>query len=191
MKKTLFTLSLIIMAIMTSCHSTKNGTETPAAESTSVVIGHSANAGETPRANYLPRAVIYKTSGDFDSNVPVTLDAGRTSLVSYPAPTDLTDASTPVRLADGWLLDRRGITPTTAFTRWTYDEYAALPAAPSAEAILAAVIPGARVTEIRRLPFYVGEATDTEAINRLITDSLTTLPVVYAAPTLKTPSHNN
>ena len=81
---------------------------------------------------FLPRAVIYRTNGDYDDRVPVTLDATRTSIVSYPAPTDITSASVPLVLADGWLLDRRGgISVNSAFLDWTYAQYAAMSHTPS------------------------------------------------------------
>lgn len=83
----------------------------------------------------LPRAVIYKTTGDYYDNVPVTMDATWTRVVSYPAPSDLIvggQLAKPVRLKDGYLLDRRGVTEHTAFLDYSYEDYAALPAAPSA-----------------------------------------------------------
>lgn len=97
-------------------------------------------------------ARIYKTSGDFDNLVPITLSADGRSVVSFPAPSDLTGQSTPVKLTDGWLLDRRGVGRHTAFTRYTYAEYAALAQAPSPEALLKAVIPGAVVTQLIATP---------------------------------------
>lgn len=118
---------------------------------------------------YMPRAVIYKTSGDYADNVPVQL-APDGSIASYPAPSDVApDRSTPVALADGFLLDRRGISPAAAFTRYTYAEYAALPQAPTPEQIRAAIIPGARVTEMFSLPMTPSEArADTAAVNEMI-----------------------
>lgn len=68
----------------------------------------------------MPKARIYRTNGDYRDKVPVNLDAARSTVVSYPAPTDLT--ALPVQLADGYLLDLRGIGPNTAFTSYTYAE---------------------------------------------------------------------
>lgn len=60
------------------------------------------------KSGFVPQAVIYRTDGDYFDNVPVTLDRrGGTALVSYPAPGDLTKSSMPIRLAEGYLLDRR------------------------------------------------------------------------------------
>lgn len=107
-------------------------------------------------------------SGDYADNVPVTL-APDGAIISYPAPTDLTDRSTPLPLADGWWLDRRGISANSVFTRYTYSEYRALPAAPTPTELKASVIPGARVTATLQLPMTVSEATaDTAAANAAI-----------------------
>ena len=118
----------------------------------------------------MPRAVIYRTNGDYNDLVTVTLDASRSSLVSYPAPTDVTVASAPLIMTGGWLLDRRGgIGPNSAFLDWTYAEYSRLSATPSPSEILDHVIPDARVTAVRRLPIAATEAmTDTVWVNDYI-----------------------
>lgn len=123
---------------------------------------------------FLPRAVIYRTNGDYDDRVPVTLDATRTSIVSYPAPTDVTSASAPLVLADGWLLDRRGgISMNSAFLDWTYAQYAAMSHAPSIAEIMAHIIPEARVTAIRALPLTAtGALADTARVNTMIRSKL-------------------
>lgn len=149
--------------------------------------GSAATAVSAPAVSQaIPRAVIYRTSGDYNDNVPVTLDASRQRIISYPAPSDITPASTPVVLTDGWLLDRRGISPGSAFTRYTYGEYASLPAVPTAAQLMEAIIPQAIVTEIRRLPLSINEAqADTALCNRLITRSPDECPIIYQAPILK------
>ncbi|MDO4319049.1 MAG: hypothetical protein Q4C34_00600 [Bacteroidales bacterium] len=118
----------------------------------------------------LPQAVIYTTSGDYDNLVPVTLSPDGKSIVSYPAPSDVSpETSAPLHVAHGYLLDRRGIGMYTAFTRYTYDRYAALPEAPSPEQLLDSIIPGARVTTMYSLPVTASEAAaDTALVNRLI-----------------------
>lgn len=123
----------------------------------------------TPIHRALPRAVIYKTDGDYRDNVPVTLNAAGTALISFPAPTDITDFSTPLPLADGYLLDRRGVSENSRFTRYTYAQYRALPAPPAPAALIDSIIPGARVTVIHRLDITLQQALgDTAAVNDLI-----------------------
>lgn len=115
-----------------------------------------------------PKAVAYRMSGDYADNVSVTL-APNGTIISYPAPTDLTDRSAPLPLADGWWLDRRGISANSVFTRYTYSKYRALPAAPTPAELKASLIPGARVTATLQLSMTVAEATaDTAAANAAI-----------------------
>lgn len=113
----------------------------------------------------MPRARVYRMNGNYADNVPVGTDgAGR--IVSFPAPGDVSAASKPVPLAGGWWLDRRGVGHRTAFTRFTYEEYAALPQAPSVAQLTDAIIPGARVTAVEELPWTLREAeADTAAVN--------------------------
>lgn len=130
---------------------------------------------DAPTHRALPRAVIYKTDGDYRDNVPVTLNAAGTALVSYPAPSDLTERSAPLQLADGYLLDRRGVSMNTRFTRYTYARYRKLDAAPSPATLIDSIIPGARVTELHRLNITPQQAlSDTAAVNNLIRSSFRT-----------------
>lgn len=116
----------------------------------------------------IPHAVAYRTDGDYADCVPVNL-APDGSLASYPAPSDISAASEPLPLVDGFLLDRRGIGPNTVFTRYTYRQYAALPQAPSQQQLLDSVIPGSRVNEMVVLPMTTSEAlADTAAVNEYI-----------------------
>lgn len=107
-------------------------------------------------AAMMPKAVIYRTSAPSASLVPVTLGPDG-KLISYPAPTDL--GAEPATLRDGWMLDTRGISDGTRFTRWTYSEYRSLSAAPSPAEILAAVQPEPRITEIVKLPTSAAQTT--------------------------------
>lgn len=126
----------------------------------------------------LPQARIYRTSVDVDAMVPVTVNPVDGSLISYPAPTDITGASMPVVLHDGWLLDRRGISPDTRFTSYTYSRYHDLTSAPTPEQLKASIVPDARVTEIVSLPYKVGEVTPAMA-DSLISAGLPGCTVTY------------
>ena len=126
----------------------------------------------------LPQAQIYRTSTDVDALVPVTVNPVDGSLISYPAPSDITGASMPVVLHDGWLLDRRGISPDTRFTSYTYSRYHDLLTAPTPEELKASIVPDARVTEIVSLPYKVGEVTPAMA-DSLISAGLPGCTVTY------------
>lgn len=111
------------------------------------------------------RALAFRMSGDYAGNVPLTLAADG-SLASYPAPSDISADSAPLPLADGWWLDRSGVTEETVFSRYTLAQYAVLKEAPSPGELLASVIPGAKVTAVAPLPMYQQEAlADTAAVN--------------------------
>lgn len=113
----------------------------------------------------LPRALVYKTSVPCVDNVAISLNDSRTAVQSFPAPTDVSAASTPIVLPDGWLLDRRGLGPNTAFITLTYEQYAALPSAPTTAELMKMIIPDARVTEARRLSMTPQQAAaDTAAV---------------------------
>ncbi len=116
-----------------------------------------------------PVAVIYRTEGDCRYLVPVNVADGR--LISYPDPSDITEESSPLPLADGYWLDRRGgVGDNTRFTKWTYAEYRKLNAAPSTKEILANLNPAARVTQVVRLNEMTPQeaAADTAAVNAMI-----------------------
>ncbi len=127
-----------------------------------------------------PPARVYRTSADYAANVPVTLNEQRTALVSYPDPADLRQQSSPVPLADGWMLDRRGISANSAFLTYTYAQYAALDRAPDEADIMAAIIPDARVTEIGILPMTLQKAqADTAAVNRMLTGDTPGFDIIW------------
>lgn len=117
----------------------------------------------------LPKATAFRMSGDYSDNVAVTLNQDG-SLAYYPAPSDLTLQSKPYDLGNGWWLNRQGLSANSVFTKWTFAEYMALPAVPSAEEIKAAIIPGAKVTAFEQLPVSASEAlADPEACIKFVT----------------------
>lgn len=135
---------------------------------------------------YLPKARIYRTSCDCPELVPVRLSQSGTSVVSYPSPTDLTLSSEPIALADGWWLDRVGISPDSRFTTYTFSQYCAMGQAPSLEELLSHIDSECRITEIRALPLSVGEAAaDTAAVNNIIRNRIDDCATIYSTPVLK------
>lgn len=89
---------------------------------------------ETGKVSYVgEQAVIYKTKKDYSALVPVTMNAGKTKIVSYPAPADLYyrgKFAKPFKLKNGYWLDNRGIQLNTVFLDFTYDDYSKLKEAP-------------------------------------------------------------
>ena len=71
--------------------------------------------------------IIYKTKRDYSRNIPVLLSDDKKEIVSYPHPLDIMGMASkdvmPIRLHDGFYLDRRGINKNVAFLRITYGSY--------------------------------------------------------------------
>lgn len=106
----------------------------------------------------LPRAVIYKMNGDYADRVAIQVDA-QGNVVSYPAPRDVKGME-PVALKDGWYLSRQGIGTKSVLTRWTFAEYSALKTVPTLSELKAAILPEAKITEIKTLPMSQSEALE-------------------------------
>ena len=174
---TLLSICLLLMSIV-SCKA-QNGKETMPTKTPPVISVAEERIDDSVEnsAAMIPKAVIYKTNGDYSKNVSVTLNGARNKVLSYPDPIDVSpDWSVPTAIADGWLLDRRGgIGTTTAFLDVTYAEYAKLPKAMSTAEILQHVIKTARVTEVAVLKITLSEAEqkmaklrDSEQLKKLI-----------------------
>lgn len=120
----------------------------------------------------LPPAVIYKTNGNYEDHVTAAYDPATRTFTYYPAPTDISVASQPMKMNNGWLLDRQGgIGPNTVFLKWTYAEYSHLKTVPTVQQLEQAIIPGARVTEVHSLDITANQAiADPASVNRLIAE---------------------
>ncbi|MBD5164139.1 MAG: hypothetical protein HDT09_05515 [Bacteroidales bacterium] len=147
----------------------------PIVEKTGVPEAEPETGIHTPRPTIvdksgaaIPKALAYRTSGNYNDNVFILMDASG-KIVSYPAPSDVNASSAPLQLANGWLLDRRGIADNAAFLDYTWQQYHNLPAAPTAAQLKDHIIAGARVTQILVLPCTLAEAeADTATVNAII-----------------------
>lgn len=160
--------ALLLTSSAASCGPKTAGLEAePVPEPAGAILDSAPRGG----ARFLPRALVYRTNGDYAENVPISMSPSG-EIISYPAPTDLAHTA-PVPLAGGWFLDRRGVGTNTRFTRYTYKEYSSLKQPPTLDELRAAVIPGARVIQAWTLPMTSGEAAaDTAAVNRLVREGL-------------------
>lgn len=156
---------LVAISLAVSC-SSKRETAVSAASATAPTV---RPLGGKP-VSAIPKAVIYKMNGDYSHLVPVSLDASGERLLSYPAPSDLTAASVPLPIGNGWYLDRRGgVGKNTAFLKYTYAEYMALPSAPTPAELLSDIVPQAKVTEMKALPITINQAlADTAALKQYV-----------------------
>ena len=144
----------ILMLTLLFLGSCKAGKET--ASSVPVLTPKMMNkGGEDVRV--VPKATVFKMSGDYADKVAVTLNTDGT-LAYYPDPSDITASSAPFPLGNGWYLNRQGIGPNSVFTSYSFEEFRNMKNLPSQQEIISAVIPGARVTEFMELPVSYSEA---------------------------------
>jgi hypothetical protein len=109
---------LILLLGVSACHSTR---QLPV-----------SNTASTPG----PPVLVYKTKADYFNLVPVMLNEAKTRIVSYPDPKDVKTSQgylVPIRLKQGYLLDKKGIGLHVAFLNITYEDYSRLKNAPTPE----------------------------------------------------------
>lgn len=144
-----------VFTLLNACSSAGNTGTSQASKSTTI----NSNVDFSPQINTpigMPRAVIYRTNGDYNLNVPVTLNSSGTQILSYPAPHDV-KGQEPTVVGDGWLLDHRGISKNSAFLDYTYDEYQKLTDVDPTE-LMRHIIKGAAVTQLEVLPMTTSQA---------------------------------
>ena len=143
---------------------------------------HSAKASQK-KASRLPKAVVYRTNKDLRDYVPVKMDGGKVRLVSYPAPTDITESTRPIALAEGYLLDKQGVGVNSVFLDWTRDTYSKFTETPRKGDIMEHINPSGWITVIVELPMTTSEAeADTAAVNKLIRNGFPGAKVIKGRP---------
>ena len=145
-------LSLILIIPLSACRPKEETITSVSPQSTlipekKVIGGYAA----------LPKASVFKMTGDYADNVAVTFDSTG-KLIYFPAPTDLSNASSPLSLGGGWYLNRQGCGENSVFTKWTFEEYMNMSSAPTPAEIKEAVIPGASVIDFKLLPLDMDKA---------------------------------
>lgn len=156
----------MIGSCMTSCFSLKVSDNSTSNSTSDVVPAPKIALTEaSPTAYVIPKARIYKIYGKATAdNVPVQVSTSG-EIISFPAPTDI-KGQEPLAMADGYLLDRRGIGENTRFLRWTYKEYEAMKQVPSIAELKAAIIPDAGVKSMHVLDLTLSQAlADTAVVN--------------------------
>lgn len=154
MKKGIMALCFIASCWGISCSSSRKqaaGLETTDSRFSGMVPTPASSGRISSSVQAAPPVVIYKTAKDYSRHVPVGLSEDGQTIVSYPAVSDVKVGDKypyPTPLADGYLLDNRGIGRNVAFLSYTYEEYAALPSTPSRSELLEKVIDKHPLTEI-------------------------------------------
>ncbi len=155
MKKILFALPLLIVA--GACTHKTDNSKNMEYDQGVAHIGTVIGFRDSKPVNAMPKATAFRMTGDYSNNVGITLGKDG-SPVYFPDPSDISANSAPIDLGNGWWLNRQGISSGSVFTKYTFDEYSRLKAVPSVKQLKAAIIPRARVSEIRELPFTIAEA---------------------------------
>ena len=85
--------------------------------------------------------VVYKTKKNYNRQVAVTLNTDKTTVISYPDPSDIRlFRPYPIHLRSKYLLDQRGIDSNVAFLKLSYRQYSKLKVAPEPNFILSNLI---------------------------------------------------
>lgn len=140
----------------------------------------------TGLGNFIPMAQVYKTNGDYNNYVPVQVTDDGKELLSFPDPSDINADASPIQMANGFLLDRRGVSENTRFTSYTYTQYAALKQIPSPQELFNSIIPEARIIELVVLPITAQEAyADTSAVNNIIRTGFNNCKFLISTPAVE------
>lgn len=119
-----------------------------------------------------PPTVIYKMKRDYSRNVPVLLSDDKSEIVSYPHPMDLIGMTSkevmPIRLHDGYYLDRRGINKNVAFLNISYNSYRKLRKPLSIKEIEKLILDRNPLTEIFTCTNHTYSEKNIDKINSMI-----------------------
>ncbi|MDB5049450.1 MAG: hypothetical protein JWO30_2521 [Fibrobacteres bacterium] len=120
-----------------------------------------------------PKALVYKTAGDYDRLVPVGLSDDKSGIVSYPHPTDVRIGDqypTPTKLAEGYLLDNRGIGKNVAFLKLAYEDYGKLESTPSLKELYGLIIDKSPLVELWDCGYKDSSGDLKGKLNKIIED---------------------
>lgn len=81
-----------------------------------------------------PPTIIYQTTRDYSDKVALIMNDAKTEIIYFPHPRDVYYAgklAVPTRLINDYLLDNQGINKNVVFTKYSFEEYAALENPPS------------------------------------------------------------
>ncbi len=120
-----------------------------------------------------PPTLIYKTKDDYNNLVPVILSDDKSAITSYPHPKDLFykgKLALPSQLADGYLLDNRGISQNVAFLNITYGEYSKFKNIPSPDSLYTLILDKEPLLELYNCGNRHQYKNEVEQLNGIIND---------------------
>lgn len=155
----------VLISTVVACSSSKNsGSKEPAAKEQSATAAKKVDYAGPP-------TIVYKTQKDYKNNVPITLSDDGKTIVSYPAPSDVYYKGVlayPTPLANGYLLDNRGLNVNSVFTKFTYEEYSKLSAAPDMNTLYASIIVKSPFLEMYNCGNRYSYKNEVEELNGII-----------------------
>lgn len=149
---------LLALSLLWSCSTKKE-----AVKSSSKAITQTQFQAQAPQ-------IIYKTKANYSQLVPIQMNAEKTKIVGFPAPSDLKsngELQIPIALDDGYFYDRRGLSKNSVFLNNSYAEYAAFSKTPSLAELKAWVLDEDPFLEIYSCP-QLKQGSDLESMNALV-----------------------
>jgi len=118
-----------------------------------------------------PKALVYKTKGNYNNLVPVIMSEDKSQIVSYPHPTDIKiddKFQIPTLLHNGFLLDNRGIGLNVAFLKLNYEEYSKLQNAPPIKELFKIILDKDPLLEMYDCGYRNSDSNLVKHLNNLI-----------------------
>ncbi len=137
------------------------------------VTQQSTPAPTQSRMSAGPPVIIYKTKKDYTTNIPIMLSDDKKTVVNYPDIKDIyfnNELAVPAHLANGYLLDNRGIGPNCAFTQFTYESYSKLKITPSPNDFLPLLIDSDPLLEMYNCGTKYQYSNIIDELNKKITE---------------------
>lgn len=144
-------LLILSMLLIGGCCAKKQTADVPPPPTPPVAGAETLPVPTPPGIGAQARVVLYRTRTDVRDRVPVMLDKDGTTILSYPAPSDLQaedGLALPVELGQGWLLDRRGVGLNTAFLDISYADYAGMEEVPPLSELQDAILDRDPLTDL-------------------------------------------
>lgn len=122
-----------------------------------------------------PAAIVFKPKKNYGNLVSIVLDSTKSSIVSYPAPSDVFykgKLATPFPLEKGYFLDNRNVNLNSAILDITLEEYSKLANVPTEKYLISKIIEKNPYLEIYNCGNRYKFTNEIEELNFLIKNNL-------------------
>lgn len=130
-------------------------------------------AGKRPMVKLADQAPLYIYKSKLSNNtwVPITLTDDKKSVMSYPHPKDVQrdgELLTPIRLKDGFLLDRQGINKNMVFIHISYADYAKRNGPLPIDSMLMMIVEPDPIIELYQIGYWGDFDDPVKELNRIL-----------------------